>query len=67
MKNLFRLTVYLINGRGKIDYSFVTGESQAVTKVSGDKIFAGGKQTQGVIEIEALKSVEQSYSHPTLV
>ncbi len=51
----------LINGRAKIDYSFVTGESQAVTKVSGDKLFAGGKQTAGVIELEALKSVEQSY------
>ncbi|WP_111683893.1 heavy metal translocating P-type ATPase [Winogradskyella tangerina] len=51
----------LINGRAKIDYSFVTGESQSVTKVSGDKLFAGGKQTAGVIELEALKSVEQSY------
>lgn len=51
----------LINGRGKIDYSFVTGESQTVTKQSGDKLFAGGKQTSGVIELEAIKSVEQSY------
>lgn len=51
----------LINGKGKIDYSFVTGESQPVTKQSGDKLFAGGKQTAGVIELEALKSVEQSY------
>ena len=51
----------LINGKAKIDYSFVTGESQTVTKQSGDKLFAGGKQTKGVIEMEALKSVEQSY------
>ena len=51
----------LINGRAKIDYSFVTGESQTVSKQSGDKLFAGGKQTAGVIELEALKSVEQSY------
>ena len=51
----------LINGRAKIDYSFVTGESQAISKQSGDKLFAGGKQTAGVIELEALKSVEQSY------
>lgn len=51
----------LIKGNGKIDYSFVTGESENVTKQSGDKIFAGGKQTSGSIEIEALKSVEQSY------
>ena len=51
----------LIKGRAKIDYSFVTGESQTVTKQSGDKLFAGGKQTSGVVELEALKSVEQSY------
>ncbi|WP_417199421.1 heavy metal translocating P-type ATPase [Bizionia sp.] len=51
----------LINGKAKIDYSFVTGESDAITKNSGDKLFAGGKQTTGVIEMEALKSVEQSY------
>lgn len=51
----------LINGRAKIDYSFVTGESEAINKNSGDKLFAGGKQTTGVIEMEALKSVEQSY------
>ena len=51
----------LINGNAKIDYSFVTGESQTISKHSGDKLFAGGKQTNGVIEMEALKSVEQSY------
>jgi Cu+-exporting ATPase len=51
----------LINGKARIDYSFVTGESQTVSKQSGDKLFAGGKQTSGVIELEAIKSVEQSY------
>lgn len=51
----------LINGEGRLDYSFVTGESTTVKKQSGDKLFAGGKQTAGVIEMEALKSVEQSY------
>src|SRR5690606_27891027 len=51
----------LINGKAKIDYSFVTGESEAIRKHSGDKLFAGGKQTSGVIEIEAIKSIEQSY------
>jgi Cu+-exporting ATPase len=50
----------LINGDGHIDYSFVTGESQAVNKVSGDKLFAGGKQLMGVIEIEAIQTVEHS-------
>ena len=51
----------LINGKAKIDYSFVTGESETVSKHSGDKLFAGGKQTSGVIEMEVLNSVEQSY------
>lgn len=51
----------LINGRAQIDYSFVTGESEPVFKESGDKIFAGGKQLEGAIEMDVLKSVSQSY------
>ncbi|MFD2517734.1 heavy metal translocating P-type ATPase [Salinimicrobium flavum] len=51
----------LINGNARIDYSFVTGEAEAVQKESGDKLFAGGKQVSGMIEMEALKSVSQSY------
>ncbi|MFY0604718.1 MAG: heavy metal translocating P-type ATPase metal-binding domain-containing protein [Flavobacteriaceae bacterium] len=51
----------LINGKGQIDYSFVTGESKAVRKESGDKIFAGGKQLSSTIEMEVLTSVSQSY------
>ncbi|MBQ4820953.1 heavy metal translocating P-type ATPase metal-binding domain-containing protein [Aquimarina sp. MMG016] len=51
----------LIKGNAQIDYSFVTGESESVTKQSGDKIFAGGRQLCGAIEIETLKSMEQSY------
>ena len=51
----------LISGNANIDYSFVTGESVAVEKASGDKIFAGGKQLNGIIEMEVLKSVSQSY------
>jgi len=51
----------LISENTNIDYSFVTGESVAVEKKSGDKIFAGGKQLNGIIEMEVLKSVSQSY------
>lgn len=51
----------LINGNAMIDYSFVTGESAPVLKQSGDKLYAGGKQTNGAIEIETLHSVKQSY------
>ena len=51
----------LINGNAQIDYSFVTGESESVPKSSGDKLYAGGKQLGGLLEVEALKSVSQSY------
>lgn len=51
----------LISDSARIDYSFVTGESEPVKKTSGDKLFAGGKQVQGAVEMEALKSVSQSY------
>ena len=51
----------LIKGEAEIDYSFVTGESEPVKKKAGDKIFAGGKQQLGAIEMEAVKSVSQSY------
>lgn len=51
----------MINGEGLIDYSFVTGEATPIEKKSGDKLFAGGKQLAGLIEIEAIKTVSQSY------
>ncbi len=51
----------LINGNAMIDYSFVTGESVPVAKSSGEKLYAGGKQTNGAIELEAIQSVKQSY------
>ncbi|MBS9460903.1 heavy metal translocating P-type ATPase metal-binding domain-containing protein [Flagellimonas sp. 389] len=51
----------LIKGMAEIDYSFVTGESQAVFRQSGEKLFAGGKQLSGALEVEVLKSVSQSY------
>ena len=51
----------LINGNAAIDYSFVTGESLPVLKQSGDKLFAGGKQTAGAIEMEVINTISQSY------
>ena len=51
----------LLNGNALLDYSFVTGESMPVIKKSGDKLFAGGKQTSGAIEMEVLQTIEQSY------
>ncbi|MFV5688151.1 heavy metal translocating P-type ATPase [Flavobacterium sp. ZT3R25] len=51
----------LISEKAAIDYSFVTGEAIPITKQSGDKVFAGGKQIGKVIEMEVLHSVSQSY------
>ncbi|MEG3657545.1 heavy metal translocating P-type ATPase metal-binding domain-containing protein [Arenibacter palladensis] len=58
---LIPVDAILINGNAKIDYSFVTGESEPVDKRSGDKVYAGGRQISSAIEIEAIKSVSQSY------
>ena len=51
----------LISEKTEIDYSFVTGEAIPITKKSGDKVFAGGKQIGKVIEMEVLHTVSQSY------
>ncbi len=51
----------LMNGDGFIDYSFVSGESHPVNKVSGEMIYAGGRQKSGLIELEVIKEVSQSY------
>jgi P-type Cu+ transporter len=51
----------LLKGEGEIDYSFVTGESVPVKKATGEKIFAGGRQLGGVIELSLVRKVSQSY------
>ena len=58
---LLPVDAVLIKGNALIDYSFVTGEAAPVTKQSGDYLYAGGRQQAGPIEVEVLKSVEQSY------
>ncbi|MBL1212616.1 MAG: HAD-IC family P-type ATPase [Ignavibacteriae bacterium] len=51
----------LIKGTANIDYSFVTGEAAPVERKNGDLIYAGGKQIGGLIELETVKEVSQSY------
>ena len=58
---LIPVDAILIKGNALIDYSFVTGEAEPLVKVSGDKLFAGGKQKSGILEVEVLKPVKQSY------
>lgn len=60
-EELIPVDCILIKGNARIDYSFVTGESESVVKQSGDKLFAGGKQLNGSIEVDVLESIEQSY------
>lgn len=60
-QELIPVDAVLLTPRAYVDYSFVTGEAIAVEKVSGDKLFAGGKQVGDSIEIQAINTVSQSY------
>lgn len=51
----------LFMGKANIDYSFVTGESLPVEKSIGEILYSGGKQIGGMIEMEVVKEVSQSY------
>ncbi len=51
----------LVSGAAFIDYSFVTGEAEAVAKQAGDYLYAGGRQVGGTIEVATVKPVSQSY------
>ncbi|HEX5111592.1 MAG TPA: heavy metal translocating P-type ATPase metal-binding domain-containing protein, partial [Saprospiraceae bacterium] len=51
----------LSKGEGQIDYSFVTGESIPVPIEKGAMVYAGGKQTEGRIELLVVKEASQSY------
>jgi len=51
----------LYKGIGQIDYSFVTGEAVIIEKQAGELIYAGGKHTGSIIELEVVKEVSQSY------
>ncbi|SHE41876.1 heavy metal translocating P-type ATPase [Chryseobacterium vrystaatense] len=60
-QELIPVDAILINGEGNIDNSFITGESESISKQPGDKIFAGGKQIGSSLELEVIKNVDQSY------
>jgi Cu+-exporting ATPase len=51
----------LLKGNALIDFSFVTGESVPVSKILGEIVYAGGRQTGEAIELEVVKPVSQSY------
>ncbi len=60
-KELIPADSELIEGDARIDYSFVTGESNPVVKNAGDFIYAGGRQMGGIIKIRVKKQVNQSH------
>jgi Cu+-exporting ATPase len=51
----------LLDNRVYVDYSFVTGESEPVRKIKGDKIYAGARQTGAAAEYEVLTAVSSGY------
>ena len=51
----------LLQGEARIDYSFVTGESEPIGVSSGDRIYAGGRQQGAVLTLQVLKPVSSSY------
>ena len=51
----------LVEGNAKLDYSFVSGESNLISKYSGDHLFAGGRQMGSAIVVEVVNDVENSY------
>ncbi|MDX2430517.1 MAG: heavy metal translocating P-type ATPase metal-binding domain-containing protein, partial [Bacteroides sp.] len=60
-KELIPADSILLEGEGRIDYSFVTGESTPVQKKEGDFIYAGGRQMGEVLRIRVEKEVSQSH------
>jgi len=60
-KELIPADSVIVEGRGSIDYSFVTGESTPVLKEKGDFIYAGGRQMGEIVTIRVKKEVSQSH------
>ncbi|MBX2872525.1 MAG: heavy metal translocating P-type ATPase metal-binding domain-containing protein [Saprospiraceae bacterium] len=58
---LIPVDAVIVEGKGYLDYSFVTGEEDLSTKGIGDKVFAGGKLNTGSLELQVLRRVEHSY------
>ena len=51
----------LVNGKARVDYSFVTGEADLISKKIGEELYAGGKHKGESIEVMITKRVDQSY------
>lgn len=51
----------VVKGKARIDYSFVTGESEPVTVNAGEMVYAGGRQKGEQLNIQIVKPVAGSY------
>ncbi|MET4075922.1 heavy metal translocating P-type ATPase metal-binding domain-containing protein [Hymenobacter sp. UYCo722] len=51
----------LLRGAGRIDYSFVSGESEPVARAAGELVYAGGRQVGEAVELEVVREVSQGY------
>ncbi len=51
----------VLKGKAYIDYSFVTGESEPVTVMQNEMVYAGGKQVGTSLTIQIIKPVAGSY------
>ncbi|MBT3343081.1 MAG: HAD-IC family P-type ATPase [Gemmatimonadetes bacterium] len=51
----------MLSAHGRLDLSYVTGESDPVEAKRGDQVWAGGRVAGGAIELEVLREVSQSY------
>ena len=60
-KEIIPADAELLEGKARIDYSFVTGESDLISKSIGDTIYAGGCHSGASIKLRVQKSVDQSY------
>ncbi|WP_421897836.1 heavy metal translocating P-type ATPase [Marinoscillum sp.] len=50
----------LQSGNARIDYSFVTGEADSILVSPGERVYAGGRQLGGQIEVSLEKAVNTS-------
>jgi P-type Cu+ transporter len=51
----------LVSPSALIDYSFVSGEADALERKKGDILYAGGRQCGPAVEMEVVRRVSQSY------
>lgn len=51
----------LLSDMAQLDYSFVTGESDLISKKKGDLLYAGGKLSGRAVQVSVKSAVKRSY------